>query len=100
MKAAAEASGRKIAFVGTSLFTYLEAAWRDGRAPFDPRTVIQPGEIDGYDPNELLIITTGSQVGFAPAFVSVFVSVFAPAFLSALSFCSLVRKEGTAPTSC
>lgn len=61
MKKAADAAGRKIAFVGTSLFTYLEAAWRDGRAPFDPRTVIQPGELDDYDPNELLIITTGSQ---------------------------------------
>lgn len=62
MKLAAEASGRKIAFIGTSLFTYLEAAWRDGRAPFDPRTVIQPNEVEDYDPNELLVITTGSQV--------------------------------------
>lgn len=62
MKLAAEASGRKIAFIGTSLFTYLEAAWRDGRAPFDPRTVIQPNEVEDFDPNELLVITTGSQV--------------------------------------
>jgi hypothetical protein len=36
MKAAADASGRKICFVGASLNHYLEAAWKDGRAPFDP----------------------------------------------------------------
>ncbi len=61
MKKAADASGRRIGFIGTSLFTYMEAAWRDGRAPFDPRTVVQPAELDQYDPNELLLITTGSQ---------------------------------------
>lgn len=31
VKAAADASGRKICFIGTSLHTYLEAAWRDKR---------------------------------------------------------------------
>jgi len=31
VKAAADASGRKVAFIGMSLNTYLEAAARDGR---------------------------------------------------------------------
>lgn len=61
IKKAADLSGRKIAFVGMSLRTYLEAAWKDGQAPFDPRELIEAEDIDKYDPNELLIVTTGSQ---------------------------------------
>ncbi len=28
-------------FIGMSLTTYLEAAWRDGRAPFDPLELVR-----------------------------------------------------------
>lgn len=37
VKKAADASGRKICFIGMSLGFYLEAAAREGRAPFDPK---------------------------------------------------------------
>lgn len=61
VKKAADAAGRKIAFIGMSLTTYLEAAWREGRAPMDPRELVPQSAIDDMDPNELLIVTTGSQ---------------------------------------
>jgi beta-CASP RNase J family ribonuclease len=61
VKHAADLAGRKICFVGASLNHYLEAAWKDGRAPIDPKDLINPADLDGYDPNEVLIITTGSQ---------------------------------------
>jgi mRNA degradation ribonuclease J1/J2 len=63
VKKAADATGRKICFIGMSLGFYLEAAAREGRAPFDPKEVITAADMDDYDPNELLIVTTGSQVG-------------------------------------
>ncbi len=63
VKAAADAAGRKIAFVGMSLTTYLEAAHRDGRAPFDPKELVSANQINDVDPSKLLIVTTGSQVG-------------------------------------
>lgn len=63
VKKAADASGRKICFIGMSLGFYLEAAHREGRAPFDPKDVISAADMEGYNPNELLIVTTGSQVG-------------------------------------
>ncbi|KAF5827087.1 beta-lactamase-like protein, partial [Dunaliella salina] len=37
VKAAADASGRKICFVGPSLNHYMEAAYQIGAAPFDPQ---------------------------------------------------------------
>lgn len=40
----------------------LQAAQREGRAPFDPKEVIDAADLDDYDPNQLLIVTTGSQV--------------------------------------
>ena len=61
VKKAADVAGRKICFVGMSLNTYLEAAWREGRAPMDPRDLVPQSAIDDMDPNELLIVTTGSQ---------------------------------------
>eukprot|EP00891_Asterochloris_glomerata_P002267 jgi/Astpho2/2267/e_gw1.00040.186.1_t len=61
VKAAADAAGRKIAFVGMSLTTYLEAAHRDGRAPFDPKELVSANQINDVDPSKLLIVTTGSQ---------------------------------------
>lgn len=62
VKKAADAAGRKVCFMGMSLHTYLEAAAKCGRAPFDPNELIQPAEMDTVDPNNLLIVTTGSQV--------------------------------------
>jgi hypothetical protein len=61
MKKAADSCGRRICFMGASLTTYLEAAWRSGNAPFDPSELVDPSEIEGMDPSSLLIITTGSQ---------------------------------------
>ena len=61
VKAAADASGRKIAFVGMSLTTYLEAAKKAGIAPIDPDTLVPAEEIDQVNPSELIIVTTGSQ---------------------------------------
>ena len=62
VKKAADAAGRKLCFLGLSLNTYLEAAHLQGLAPFHPRDLIQPAEINDYDPNKILIVTTGSQV--------------------------------------
>ncbi|KAI5077518.1 hypothetical protein GOP47_0007342 [Adiantum capillus-veneris] len=61
IKAAAEASGRKLVFLGMALRTYLDAAWRDGQAPFDPSILVKPEDMDLYAPKDLLIVTTGSQ---------------------------------------
>ncbi|XP_020970152.1 uncharacterized protein LOC107622212 [Arachis ipaensis] len=65
-------------FVGMSLRTYLDAAWKDGKAPIDPSTLknendrltagpllicltVKAEDIDVYAPKDLLIVTTGSQ---------------------------------------
>ena len=62
VKKAADAANRKICFVGMSLNTYLEAAASEGQAPFHPRDLIPVAELESHDPNEVLIVTTGSQV--------------------------------------
>ncbi|KAM3319269.1 ribonuclease J isoform X2 [Capsicum chacoense] len=61
VKAAADLTGRKLVFVGMSLRTYLDAAWKDGKAPIDPSTLLKVEDIDAYAPKDLLIVTTGSQ---------------------------------------
>ncbi|CAN0905947.1 Ribonuclease J [Linum grandiflorum] len=61
VKAAADLTGRKLVFVGMSLRTYLDAAWKDGKAPIDPATLVKAEDIDQYAPKDLLIVTTGSQ---------------------------------------
>ncbi|XP_010250772.1 PREDICTED: uncharacterized protein LOC104592923 isoform X2 [Nelumbo nucifera] len=61
VKAAADLTGRKLVFVGMSLRTYLDAAWKDGKAPIDPSTLVKVEDIDTYNPKDLLIVTTGSQ---------------------------------------
>ncbi|KAL1333769.1 hypothetical protein AAHE18_11G126800 [Arachis hypogaea] len=61
IKAAADLTGRKLVFVGMSLRTYLDAAWKDGKARIDPSTLIKAEDIDAYAPKDLLIVTTGSQ---------------------------------------
>lgn len=44
-----------------SLNVYLEAAFRDKRATFSPAQCVDPEEMDGYAPERLLVVTTGSQ---------------------------------------
>lgn len=44
-----------------ALRTYLDAAWKDGKAPIDPSTLVKVEDIDAYAPKDLLIVTTGSQ---------------------------------------
>ncbi|XP_072964820.1 ribonuclease J [Typha angustifolia] len=61
VKAAADLTGRKLVFVGMSLRTYLDAAFKDGKAPMDPSTLVKIEDIDAYAPKDLLIVTTGSQ---------------------------------------
>ncbi|XP_071737134.1 ribonuclease J [Rutidosis leptorrhynchoides] len=61
VKAAADLAGRKLVFVGMSLRTYLDAAWKDGKAPIDPSTLVKVEDIDAYAPKDLVIVTTGSQ---------------------------------------
>ncbi len=55
-------------FVGMSLNTYLEAAANEGMAPFDPKELIPVTDLDSYDPNEVLVVTTGSQVWHLPLY--------------------------------
>eukprot|EP00210_Caulerpa_lentillifera_P006148 g5875.t1 len=61
LKLAADAANRKLCFVGLSLEMYLAAAEKSGDAPFLPREVISSTELEDIDPNDVLIITTGSQ---------------------------------------
>ncbi|KAG5537162.1 hypothetical protein RHGRI_024558 [Rhododendron griersonianum] len=61
VKVAADLTGRNLVFVGMSLRSYLDAAWKDGKAPIDPSTLVKVEDIDDYAPNNLLIVTTGSQ---------------------------------------
>ncbi|XP_031258681.1 ribonuclease J-like [Pistacia vera] len=61
VKSAADLTGRKLVFVGMSLRTYLDAAWKDGKAPIDPSTLVKVEDIDSFAPKDLLIVTTGSQ---------------------------------------
>lgn len=61
LKAAADASDRKLVLMGMSLSTYLEAAYRDKRASFSPAQLLDAEETEGWDPSKLLIVTTGSQ---------------------------------------
>ncbi|KAF4377869.1 hypothetical protein CsatB_018253 [Cannabis sativa] len=61
VKAAADLTGRKLVFVGMSLRTYLDAAFKDGKAPIDPSSLVKVEDIEAYAPKDLLIVTTGSQ---------------------------------------
>lgn len=57
----AEATGRRLVFAGRSLWRYLEAARRDGRAPMDPGQVVKVDKLDRIPPEEALVVTTGTQ---------------------------------------
>lgn len=76
VKKAADAAGRKICFIGMSLHTYLDAAWKDGRAPFDPSEVLHASELEDYDPSKVLVVTTGSQVPTKHVFVEILTQIF------------------------
>ena len=67
-KAAADAAGRKLCFIGLSLETYLEAAHKEGIAPFNPRELISVAQMHESNPDEVMLVTTGSQVRARPMF--------------------------------
>lgn len=75
VKRAADAAGRRVAFLGMSLYTYLEAAQRAGFAPFSADDLVPQEDIDSMDPNKLLVITTGSQARRHPARLRMFHNV-------------------------
>ncbi len=59
--AAAEATGRRLVFAGRSLWAYLRAAAQVGRAPIAPERVLELDAARGLDPDQVLLVTTGSQ---------------------------------------
>lgn len=58
---AAEAHGRKVALVGRSMLNVFNAANSLGYIHMKPNTLIDIGQIDNYPPEEVAIISTGSQ---------------------------------------
>jgi ribonuclease J len=54
-------SGRKVAVVGRSMRKNLNIAGNLGYLDVPESTMIQPGELDQYEPHEVLILCTGSQ---------------------------------------
>jgi ribonuclease J len=60
LDAAAEV-GRRPVFVGRSMIRNMGIAQELDYLDFDPDTVVDPGDVQDYDPRELIIISTGSQ---------------------------------------
>ncbi len=58
---AAEMYGRKVALLGRSMLNVFNAANSLGYIKMEPDTLIDVNQIDKYDADELLFITTGSQ---------------------------------------
>ncbi|NLW10656.1 MAG: ribonuclease J [Clostridiaceae bacterium] len=58
---AAEMYGRKVALLGRSMLNVFNAANSLGYIKMDPDTLIDVNQIDKYDADELVFITTGSQ---------------------------------------
>lgn len=58
---AAERHGRKVALVGRSMLNVFNAANSLGYIHMRPDTLIDIGQIDNYEPDEVVIISTGSQ---------------------------------------
>lgn len=60
LKAAADASGRKLAIIGASLYQHAIAARKCGMLTFEVSSLVGEEQVEQYDPNELLIVCTGS----------------------------------------
>ena len=58
---AAEKHNRKVALLGRSMLNVFDAANSLGYLDFCPDTLIEVKEIDRYDPDQIVLITTGSQ---------------------------------------
>ncbi|HHV41954.1 MAG TPA: ribonuclease J [Clostridiaceae bacterium] len=58
---AAEAEGRKVCLLGRSMINVFEVANSIGYIRSSPNTIIEQNNIDKYKPDELVLITTGSQ---------------------------------------
>ncbi|MDD3503814.1 MAG: ribonuclease J [Eubacteriales bacterium] len=58
---AAEMYGRKVALLGRSMLNVFKAANSLGYIKMEPDTLIDINQIDKYDSDELVFITTGSQ---------------------------------------
>lgn len=58
---AARKNGRYCVLLGRSLHTYVANTNENTDIPFDPEDFIEPRDISKYDPDELVLICTGSQ---------------------------------------
>jgi|LSQX01.1.fsa_nt_gb ribonuclease J len=58
---AAEQHGRKVVLIGRSMLNYFNAANSLGYIKMQPQTLIDINQIDRYAPDQLVLITTGSQ---------------------------------------
>ncbi len=58
---AAEQHGRKVALIGRSMQNYFKAAYGLGHMTLKPNTLIDLNQVDQVPPEELVLITTGSQ---------------------------------------
>lgn len=58
---AAEKYGRKVALIGRSMLNYFNAANSLGYVNMQPDTLIDAKQVDHYRPEQLVLITTGSQ---------------------------------------
>ncbi|CAN5285944.1 ribonuclease J [soil metagenome] len=57
----AEASGRRVAFVGRSMVANVEVGLELGCLSFSPGTIVDVAELGRHDPAEAVIVCTGSQ---------------------------------------
>ena len=58
---AAERHGRKVALVGRSMLNVFNAANNLGYIQMKPDTLIEASQVDGFPPEQVVIISTGSQ---------------------------------------
>lgn len=59
--AVAEATGRKVAFVGRSMIANVEVGIELGHLGVAPKTIIDIGEVDSHPPERTVVVCTGSQ---------------------------------------
>jgi beta-CASP RNase J family ribonuclease len=57
----AKAAGRKLVLCGRSFWKYLEASERFGDAPLRRDEVFDIDELERFEPDEVIVVTTGSQ---------------------------------------